>query len=134
MSEAIDSFREEHEFLSNFYPASVSYDGKEYPTVEHAFQAAKTDNHRERKQIQQCGSPSNAKKMGRRVKLRTDWETVKLGIMEALVREKFTRHPELRAALLDTEDRPLIEGNTWSDTFWGTVRGSGKNHLGKILM
>ena len=33
-----------------------------------------------------------------------------------------------------TDDVELIEGNEWSDTFWGVCRGQGENWLGKILM
>ncbi len=128
------AFNDEFAFLSNFHYAMVSFDGATYPTVEHAFQAAKTDDAEERRAIRECSSPNQAKRMGKRVKLRADWETVKIGIMESLVLQKFTNHPELRAALLATGERRLVEGNTWGDVFWGMCRGRGKNHLGRILM
>ena len=80
--------------------------------------------------------PSKSKGMGRRVPLRPDWEEVKVGIMEEIVRAKFTQHPELAERLLATGDKVLIEGNHWGDTCWGvdTRTGRGENHLGKILM
>jgi ribA/ribD-fused uncharacterized protein len=112
----------------------VTLDGVAYPTVEHAFQAAKTSDPEEQRAIRECSSPNQARRMGKRATLRSDWETVKIGIMESLVRQKFTAHPELAAALLATGERRLVEGNTWGDVFWGTVRGRGKNHLGRILM
>jgi len=130
----IVAFTDEHAFLSNFHFATVHWEGDSYPTVEHAFQAAKTADKEERRRVRECSSPSQAKKLGKRVTLRSDWETVKIGIMEQLVLEKFTAHAELNAALLATGERELIEGNTWGDVFWGKVRGRGKNHLGKILM
>jgi len=130
----IASFSGEHHFLSNFYFAAVRYEGLEFPTVEHAFQAAKTHDLAERKRIRDCGTPGKAKQLGRRVDLRKDWESVKVAIMEALVRDKFARAPELAAQLLATGDEELVEGNTWHDTFWGVCRGRGKNHLGRILM
>ena len=37
----ITRFHGEYRFLSNFYPVKVEYDGVQYPTVEHAYQAAK---------------------------------------------------------------------------------------------
>jgi ribA/ribD-fused uncharacterized protein len=132
--EEILSFTDAFAFLSNFHFATVRLDGVAYSTVEHAFQAAKTDDPEERRAIRECSSPAQAKRMGKRVKLRSDWESVKIGIMESLVRQKFTAHPELRAALLATGERRLVEGNTWGDVFWGAVRGRGKNHLGRILM
>ena len=81
-------------------------------------------------------APSNAKRRGRHVQLRKDWESVKNGIMEEIVRAKFIQNLELKAQLLSTGDAILIEGNTWNDRYWGVdVRsGVGKNHLGKILM
>ena len=68
--------------------------------------------------------------------MRPDWEQVKTGIMEEIVRAKFTQHPELAALLLATGDTVLVEGNHWGDTCWGvdTRTGRGENHLGKILM
>ena len=41
----IDKFKNEHEFLSNFYPSPITIEDITYPTVEHAFQAAKTLDH-----------------------------------------------------------------------------------------
>lgn len=134
MSDDILEFREAHEFLSNFWPVAIRFEGQTYPTVEHAFQAAKTDDEEERARIRGARDPGKAKRLGRAVRLRRDWEKVKLGIMESLLREKFTAHPDLRELLLATGERRLVEGNTWGDAFWGVCRGRGKNHLGKLLM
>ena len=79
-------------------------------------------------------SPAEAKRFGRRVRLRLDWEQVKLDIMRQLVADKFARSDELRRRLLATGDAELVEGNAWNDTFWGVCRGRGQNHLGRILM
>jgi N-glycosidase YbiA len=70
---------------------------------------------------------------GKRVALRSDWEVVKVGIMEQCLRSKFAGS-ELRSLLLSTGDAELVEGNTWNDRFWGVCRGKGQNHLGKLLM
>lgn len=130
----IAEFRGEYRFLSNFWPATVVFEGIEYPTVEHAYQAAKTLDVNERKRIALLATPGDAKRAGRALPLRADWENVKLGVMEQCVRYKFTHHAELCAKLLATGDAYLEEGNTWGDEFWGTVNGRGENHLGKILM
>lgn len=135
----ISSFRGPHRFLSNFWMAPVHFEGVIYPSTEHAFQAAKTLNEVERQYIRSCKSPTDAKRMGRKVALRPDWETAKLTIMIQLLMEKFSTHPELKKKLLATGEVELIEGNTWHDVIWGvcmcsTHRGKGKNYLGQLLM
>lgn len=139
-TKSITNFAGESSFLSNFYPALIDLDGEDYPSVEHAFQAAKTDDPEERRRVRGAATPASAKYLGKRVTLRAGWNDLRFGIMEVLVRQKFTRHTELRDKLLATGDAELIEGNTWRDTTWGAVwnqdKGcwAGKNHLGKILM
>jgi len=130
----IDSFSGEYEFLSNFYETLVCYDGWMYPTSEHAYQAAKTLNVNERQKIRNASTPGKAKKIGRSVTLREDWEDVKIKIMFNIVLDKFIRHSILRQRLLDTGDIYLVEGNSWGDKFWGVCDGEGQNELGKILM
>lgn len=129
----IDSFSGEFRFLSNFYPATVTYDDETYPTIEHAYQAAKTTNAGLRKLIRLSSSASAAKRLGQTVPLRPDWERIKVMVMLDLVRQKF-QDADLRTKLLATGSADLIEGNTWNDTFWGVCLGVGKNFLGKILM
>lgn len=129
----IESFQGKYRFLSNFWPCLVVLDGVRYPTVEHAYQAAKTLNILDRRYIAVLVSPGDAKRVGKKVVIRPDWESVKVGVMEDLVRQKFS-HPHLAKLLSETGDAELIEGNTWGDRFWGVCRGSGRNELGKILM
>lgn len=130
----IDSFIGEYRFLSNFFPVEITLDVEVYPTLEHAFQAAKTLSSAERAKVRNAKTPGMAKRLGRQVTLRPDWETSKLSVMYDLVHQKFSKNPVLRADLLETGDRPLIEGNYWKDFFWGVCNGKGENHLGKILM
>lgn len=130
----IDLFRGPHRFLSNFQEAEVEFEGVVYPTTEHAYQAAKTLIPVERQYIAQLTTPGEAKRAGRKVTKRPDWEQVNLAIMEGLNYQKFSQYPHLRAKLLATGDAELIEGNTWGDIFWGVCRGVGLNHLGRILM
>lgn len=129
----IDSFTGEHRFLSNFWPAEVELDGIIFPSVEHAYVAAKTLDPEVRAEIRLVNTAGQVKRFGRKLVLRPDWDEVKLSVMEDLVRQKF-QHPELAKLLLATGDEELVEGNTWGDTFWGECFGSGANHLGKILM
>lgn len=134
-SQKIDSFRGKYYFLSNFYPAKVTYEGFTYKNNEAAFQAQKVLSIDGKSAFTKL-SPADAKKKGRRVRLRPDWEQVKDGIMEEIVRAKFTQNPDLKQQLLLTGNAELIEGNTWNDCYWGVDArsGIGQNHLGKILM
>lgn len=129
----IDRFDNEHEFLSNFYPAKIVYEGIEYSTTEHAFQAVKSLDQGERIKIRNAKTAGIAKRMGKKVNLRNDWESTKIGVMLDVLRLKFAI-PELRQALLNTGNAILIEGNHHGDVFWGTANGRGKNNLGKLLM
>lgn len=133
MRNTIDKFDGEYRFLSNFYHSPIVLDGITFPTVEHAFQAMKTNSHYERQMIAECSTPGAAKSFGRKVKLRSDWEQVKENIMEICLCRKFD-NPELRQMLLDTGDAILIEGNTWGDTYWGICNNIGQNKLGQLLM
>lgn len=129
----IDCFRDYYFFLSNFYHSKISFSGLVFENNEAAFQSAKTLNFEVRKEF--CKLPPNeAKRKGRHVNLRTDWETVKVGIMKEIVYNKFSQNAELTKMLLATDNAFLIEGNTWNDTFWGICEGKGKNLLGRILM
>lgn len=129
----IDSFRDEYYFLSNFYEVPVEYDGITYQNNEAAFQAQKCINPEDRKQFANLNA-SEAKKLGRKVQLRPDWENIKIKLMHDIVLAKFEQHSELVNKLLETGDLYLEEGNTWGDRIWGTVDGKGANNLGIILM
>lgn len=140
--EQIISFTEPNFFLSNFSPAAVRLNDLHdaemtFPTVEHAYQAAKTLDIYERSQILHAETPAEAKQLGRQSTIRTDWEQVKLGVMRDLLYQKFA-HADLAQRLLATGDATLIEGNTWDDRFWGAVNDDGQwvgeNHLGRLLM
>ena len=132
--EPITSFTGQYRFLSNFYPCEVFYEGILYPSSEHAYMASKTNDLQLKKLISTILQPSDAKKFGRKIDLRKDWDDLKLEYMEQILRIKFS-NPELREKLKSTKNRVLIEGNKWGDTFWGeSPLGNGFNHLGKIIM
>jgi ribA/ribD-fused uncharacterized protein len=114
------------------------------PTVEHAFQAWKAKDEAHIKWVLAANTPGQAKRRGRQVELRDDWLSIRVAVMDSLLRIKFkplaTGSPfappfnPLSVMLVATGDAELIEGNTWNDTFWGVCRGKGENHLGKLLM
>ena len=129
----IDCFDGEYAFLSNFYDSPIEKDGIVYPTNEHFFQAMKTLDNEERKRIAAAETPGKAKRMGRSVKLRPDWEQSKIQIMKEGLTLKFLCHKDLAEKLVATGDVWLIEGNWWGDTYWGVCNGVGHNMLGNLL-
>ena len=139
MSESpIIEFCQEFRFLSNFWPCRIQYAPSWYPTVEHAYQAAKCVNAGDAQRIRDANGPGLAKRMGREVEMmglaRKDWPQIKLSVMSDLLWQKFVLNSELRARLVATGDRTLIEGNHHGDIFWGQVGNTGCNHLGNLLM
>ena len=124
--------------MSNFYKSPIVYEGRSYPTVEHAFQAAKTRNEEAHEKIRLAGTPNKAKSLGRKVNLREDWEEVKYGIMEKFVTLKFTQNKELLGKLRNIPDEQLSEYNRHHDCIWGICicekcNGKGTDYLGDIL-
>lgn len=130
--EAITQFQGEYHWLSNFAPSAVTLDGVYYPTVENAYQAAKTEDP-DLRLVFRHGTPGMAKTAGKSLHLRDDWNKVKLKVMKGLVTQKF-QLPYYREKLLATGTAHLEEGNNWKDPYWGVCNGVGTNHLGKILM
>jgi len=129
---SIDKFRGEYNFLSNFYPCRIEYDGRVYSSVEAAYQACKTDDPIVKDQFVQYDA-RQAKQAGKELKPNATWNDIKYGIMVSLLLIKFN-DPTLKAKLLYTRDEELIEGNNWHDVWWGVCEGNGKNMLGKALM
>ncbi|WP_270573785.1 NADAR family protein [Bacillus glycinifermentans] len=131
--DAIDEFNGKYYFLSNFYSAPVMYQGITYQNNEAAFQAMKVTDKSIHLEFSEL-PPNLAKRKGRRVKLRPDWEEVKETFMYEIVKAKFEQNDHLKNKLLQTGESILIEGNTWGDKIWGVCNGVGENKLGKILM
>ena len=134
MPSYINWFDGEYAFLSNFYPCRVYMgDSINYPSVEHAFQAMKSTDLSERAEVSLAKHPADAKKAGKRLKLRSSWEDMKVDVMRQAVRSKFLDNAGMRKKLQSTGDAVLIEGNHHGDRFWG-VDGYGENMLGRLLM
>jgi ribA/ribD-fused uncharacterized protein len=146
----IETFEGQHAFLSNFYPAPMTsstwfiyrgLDGEvEFPTVEHWLQAHKAITAEDFNDVLSQSTPGLAKRAGRRINLRHDWEDVKDDVMRQGLWLKFSQHPDLAKKLLDTGDQVLQEGNAWGDQYWGRtwnamdLRWEGVNRLGELLM
>jgi ribA/ribD-fused uncharacterized protein len=121
---------------SNFAEYPIRIDGETWPKTEHYFQAQKFEDTGYRQRIRRASSPMEAARMGRdrRMKLRRDWESVKVSVMHAALLAKFRQHDDLRALLLSTGDAKLVE-HTENDDYWGDGGdGRGRNMLGQLLM
>lgn len=133
MSEIISEFSGDYFFLSNFYPCKLRINGTEFSSVEHYFQAMKCLDFFEYEKIRLLPTAKEARQMGRRINLRPDWNTIRDSVMEYGILVKF-QIPILQNLLLTTQDKELVENNTWGDVYWGICNGKGENKLGKILM
>ena len=131
----VKRFRGDYDFLSNFYPAKILFDGIAYYNAEAAYQAQKCADPAQREQFAKLYS-DESKRFGRSIVVREDWDEIKIDVMKQVVRAKFEQNPRLAKMLIGTRDIPLLEGNTWHDVFWGVdlKTGEGENHLGTILM
>jgi ribA/ribD-fused uncharacterized protein len=130
----IFGFKDHNRWLSNFWMAPITIGVLTFPSNEHAYQAAKSFDPADWAMVLNATSPGAAKQLGRRVKLRPDWEEVKLAVMAEITAAKYDQHPDLREKLMATKGWRLVEDNHWGDTFWGVCRGVGENHLGRIIM
>ncbi len=129
----VRGFRGPYRFLSNFARTPVTVDGVTYRTLEHGFQAAKTDDATARAAVMAVRSPAAARLRGQTVPLRAGWDQQRLAVMARLLRAKFS-DPRLAAALVATGTAEFVEVNTWDDGYWGVCGGQGNNHLGRLLM
>jgi ribA/ribD-fused uncharacterized protein len=136
----IDTFRGKHAFLSSFFVRDLVLDGVTYRSGEHAFNTAKTLDADAAAQVRDAPTPAIAKRLGRQVPLRDDWDkAVRYEVMCSVLKAKFA-DPDLRAQLLATGDALLIEGNQHEDSHWGQCSCEqhrawpGANHLGWMLM
>ena len=136
----IERFQGTYEFLSNFYPSPIRYRGFIWPTSEHLYQAAKTENWDERHRVRMASSPSKAKRLAQTVTLKSNWEAIKQNVMLACLNLKFRQSSKLQKRLLETNESQLIEGNHWHDNTWGDCfcnrcrNIEGSNLLGVLLM
>lgn len=142
----ITDWNKEYSFLRNDYEVYSTYEGAEYPSVEHAYQASKSEDDDIRGDIAGV-TVREARKIGKTIQLTPGWEAKKLHIMEFLLRQKFLdnfvgmeaqagakdEHCDIGQRLLKTGDS-LLEMHTKSDQFWGVSPDGGENHMGKILM
>lgn len=128
-------------WFSNFLPLDKPIrfkGGLQFTTVENFFQAMKTLDHSDRSKIAAM-SPGESKRYGQKVKLRADWEDIKLEVMEYGLRKKFAPGTSWHRQLMESRGE-IVEWNWWHDNYWGSCTCSrckdepGENHLGRLLM
>ena len=118
------------------YPFKL--DDKEWPTVEHYFQAMKFEDEALQEKIRQADSAEKARKMGRsrlrKKQIRSDWKNIRQVIMTRAVYTRCRTYSHLTQQILDTGDNKLVENNSY-DYFWGCGRDRrGENRYGQVLM
>ena len=129
-----NSRTKEWAWMSNFYLCFISYRGYVYPTAEHMYQACKSGDKEERRRIREAKTPSEARKIGKTVRVRKDWGKVRVKLMMAILKAKFADGSDMAEWLMSTKGAELIHEAPW-DAFWGTGRdGDGMNILGRLLM
>ncbi len=113
-----------------------SLDEMEWKTVEHYFQAMRFSDPAYRKKISECESIGDVTRLAKAwfKPKRKDWRKIQTTVMTRGLYMQCQMYPEMTEALLETEDRTLVE-NSQYDYFWGCGRDRrGENHYGKILM
>ena len=129
-------FEKEYEWLSNFAPCTIVLHGITYPSVEHAYMSAKSDDVRwYLKCADESIKPGTIKKMSREIVVMPDWDAIKVAVMQECLHQKFNQEP-YKTLLLETGDVYIQEGNYWGDAFWGVDLNTrtGDNLLGKRIM
>ena len=104
-----------HDETDNFQKCSFLVDNVEYFSAENYFQCAKTTNLDDRELVRFSGCGDGCWAAGNKVKLRKDWEEVKVNEMYKGNKAKFEQNPELANALISSKG-PL-EGGI-STKFW----------------
>ncbi|VVJ24577.1 Uncharacterised protein [Amycolatopsis camponoti] len=117
------------EVLQIDYPAPVVHDGREYRTVMHAYWALSTDDAAWHDRIAAVELGREARILAERAPRRDGWSAVRLGVMAALLRDKFDRHPAMAQRLRETGDARLLYGD-WGSRYWSS---GGANWVGRLL-
>ncbi len=128
------STRADYGAFSNFSRHGFNLDGTYWRTVEHYFQAMKTDDPEWRNWIAIAPDPKEAKKRAWARKPRTNWDVLRDDVMRRAVLAKFEHHTDLQELLLSTGKEEIVEAAP-HDYYWGAGKdGSGQNKLGLILI
>jgi len=126
--------------FSNLYRREIEFEGRTYPTSEHAYQAGKARKTDVREWILSAPTPALAAMAAHGLYIWDvvpNWTQIKFDRMRSVLRAKFEQHADLRELLLSTGNARLVEAGTVSNAvnrLWGEVGGKGENMLGVMLM
>ncbi len=126
--------------FSNLFRLPIIFEGEEFATSEHAYQAGKARKLEVRRWLMAAPSPALLAMAAHGLyywDVAPGWSTIKFERMRAVLRAKFNQHPQLRQLLLSTGKARLVEGATVDNEvnrLWGEVNGVGRNMLGVMLM
>jgi ribA/ribD-fused uncharacterized protein len=126
--------------FSNLFKRPIVFDGRTYPTAEHAYQAGKPSKPAVREWILSAPTPALAAMAGHGLyvwDVVPNWAQIKFDRMRAVLRAKFDQHTDLKELLLSTGEARLVEAGTVNNAvnrLWGEVEGKGQNMLGVMLM
>ena len=124
------------DLLSAWSRHAFDLDDREWPSVEHYYQAMKFEDPELREAVRAAATPAEAEKLGRKHKrrLRKDWKSVKRVIMTRALYIKCRTYAAAAERLLATGTRPIVETSQY-DYYWGCGRDlRGNNVYGRILM
>jgi ribA/ribD-fused uncharacterized protein len=119
---------------ASYHPFEL--DEKTWPTAEHYYQAMLFDNQRLHAQILLLPSAEavTAFTKWRFLQKKRGWKKLRQVLMTRAVYTKCKSYPEVAQALLDTEDKGLVENSAY-DYFWGCGRDRrADNTYGKVMM
>lgn len=126
--------------FSNLYRRAIIFEGVEYPTSEHAYQAGKARKDSVRDWLMAAPTPSLLAMAAHGLYIwdvAPNWSKTKFDRMKRVLNAKFTQHEDLKELLLSTGNARLVEKATVNNSvnrLWGEVNGVGKNMLGQLLM
>lgn len=138
MDEVIGFYPREFYCLDNFSSFKVEYEGYLYSSLEEAYQTIGflESAPEVAEKIKHSYSAHEAQKLAIENidKIRSDWDIIKVEVMEKLLRLKLEQNPYVKKKLLETKNYYIVEDSP-KDDFWGWgPNRDGNNQLGKLWM
>lgn len=118
--------------LQNDYPATITINGRDYPSVIHAYWALSTRDPDAHDKIATAPRAYEAGKLAEHAPRRANWPAARLAVMAGLLRAKYAQHPDLAQVLLATADARIIYTDVDS-AYWVASGQQGTNWVGRLL-
>lgn len=126
--------------FSNLFRRPLEFEGRVFPTAEHAYQFGKARKPAVREWLMASPSPSLLAMAAHGLypwDIAPGWSKGRRDRMRRVVEAKFRQSPDLAEILVATGTARLVERATVDNAVnrrWGEVNGVGTNWLGMILM